>query len=109
MGLENISTAQNNAELLSYIINQDPVLSAEIDLPVQGESIAPIGQLIVNNERYKNAFLNICNVIGLTVIQDKRWRSPWDNFTEKGQLPMGQTIREIYLKPFDRQNVQSCL
>lgn len=104
MGLENISTAQNNAELLSYIINQDPVLSAEIDLPVQGESIAPIGQLIVNNERYKNAFLNICNVIGLTVIQDKRWRSPWDNFTEKGQLPMGQTIREIYVdiaKVFD--------
>lgn len=95
-GLENIASVQSNEELLSYIINQDPVLSAEIDLPVQGESIIPIGQLIVNNQRYKNAFLNVCNVIGLTVIQDKRWRSPWDNFTEKGQLPMGQTIRELY-------------
>ena len=103
-GLENVSSVSTNEELLSYIINQDPVLKAEIDLPVQGESIAPIGQLIVNNERYKNAFLNVCNVIGLTVIQDKRWRSPWDNFTEKGQLAMGQTVRELYVdlaKVFD--------
>lgn len=107
MGLEDISSAKSNEELLSYIINQDPVLTAEIDLPVQGESIAPIGQLIVNNERYKNAFLNVCNVIGLTVIQDKRWRSPWDNFTEKGQLSMGQSIREIYVdlaKVYDYQD-----
>ena len=94
--IERISTAKSNEELLSYIINQDPVLKEGIDLPVQGESIEPIGKIIVNNQRYKNAFLNICNVIGLTVIQDKRWRSAWDNFTEKGQLPMGQSIREVY-------------
>lgn len=92
-----VLNTQDNAELLSYIINQDPVLSAEIDLPVQGESIAPIGKLIVNNERYKNAFLNIVNVIGLTVINDKRWRSPWDEFTEKGTMALGQTVREIYV------------
>ena len=48
--------AQNNAELLSYIINQDPVLSANIDLPVQGQDIAPIGKIIVNNQRYKMHF-----------------------------------------------------
>ena len=79
-----------------YIINQDPVLKENIDLPVQGATIAPIGKIIVNNQRYKNAFLNVCNVIGLTVINDKRWRSPWDAFTEKGILPYGQQIREIY-------------
>jgi len=95
--LENVLRTDNNAELLSYIINQDPILSAEIELPVQGESIAPIGKLIVNNERYKNAFLNVVNVIGLTVINDKRWRSPWDEFTEKGKMNLGQTVREIFV------------
>ena len=95
--LDQVIQTEDNAELLSYIINQDPVLKAEIDLPVQGESIAPIGKIIVNNQRYKNAFLNICNVIGLTVIQDKRWRSPWDEFTEKGTLNLGQQVREIFV------------
>lgn len=94
--LKTLTKVKSDAELLSYIINQDPVLKADIDLPVQGESIAPIGKIIVSNQRYKNAFLNICNVIGLTVINDKRWRSPWDNFTEKGILPYGQSVREIY-------------
>lgn len=94
--LKSLTKVKSDAELLSYIINQDPVLKADIDLPVQGESIAPIGKIIVSNQRYKNAFLNICNVIGLTVINDKRWRSPWDNFTEKGILPYGQSVREIY-------------
>lgn len=95
--IKNVLSKTKNAELLSYIINQDPVLSAEIDLPVQGESIAPIGKLIVSNQRYRNAFLNIVNVIGLTVINDKRWRSPWDEFTEKGTMNVGQTVRELYV------------
>lgn len=95
--VKNVLSRTSNAELLSYIINQDPTLSAEIDLPVQGESIAPIGKLIVNNQRYRNAFLNIVNVIGLTVINDKRWRSPWDEFTEKGTMNVGQTVRELYV------------
>ena len=89
--------AQNNAELLSYIINQDPVLKDNIDLPVQGQSIAPIGKIIVNNTRYKNAFLNICNVIGLTVIDRNTWENPWENFTNRGQLNYGQTIRELFI------------
>ena len=93
---QNVLKAQNNAELLSYIINQDPVLSANIDLPVQGQDIRPIGKLIVNNERYKNAFLNIINVIGLTVIDRNTWENPWENFTNRGQLNYGQTVREIF-------------
>ena len=92
-----VLTTGDNAELLSYIINQDPVLSENIELPVQGEDITPIGKIIVNNQRYKNAFLNIVNVIGLTVINDRRWRSPWDEFTEKGELALGQTVREIFV------------
>lgn len=95
--VKNVLSRTTNAELLSYIINQDPTLSAEIDLPVQGESIAPIGKLIASNQRYKNAFLNIVNVIGLTVINDRRWESPWDEFTEKGTMNGGQTVRELYV------------
>ena len=86
---------KNDAELLSYIINQDPVLSAEIDLPVQGESIAPIGQLIVNNERYKNAFINAINVIGLTMIDRNYWDDPWENFTNNGYMSFGDSAREL--------------
>ena len=52
---------KNSAELLYYIINVTPELKNEIDLPVQGESILPIGRIIINNERYKNAFINTVN------------------------------------------------
>lgn len=95
--IKDVLSKTRNAELLSYIINQDPTLKAEIDLPVQGQSIAPIGKLIVSNQRYRNAFLNIVNVIGLTVINSKSWRSPWDEFTEKGTMNLGQTVRELYV------------
>lgn len=89
--------AQNNAELLSYIINQDPVLSANIDLPVQGQDLRPIGKIIVNNQRYKNAFLNVINLIGLTVIDRNTWENPWEEFTNRGQLNYGQTVREMFV------------
>lgn len=92
----NVLAVNTNAELLSYIINQNPILSAEIDLPVQGESIAPIGNLIMDNQRYRNAFINTVNTIGLTVIKRNRWENPWD-FTLRGTLSRGQTIREIIL------------
>lgn len=92
----NVLAVNTNAELLSYIINQNPILSAEIDLPVQGESIAPIGKLILDNQRYRNAFINTVNIIGLTVIKRNRWENPWD-FTLRGTLSRGQTIREIIL------------
>ena len=92
----NVLAVSTNAGLLSYIINQNPILSAEIDLPVQGESIAPIGKLIMDNQRYRNAFINTVNIIGLTVIKRNRWENPWD-FTIRGTLSRGQTVREIIL------------
>lgn len=85
---------KTSAELLSYIINVTPELRDEIDLPVQGESILPIGKIIVNNERYKNAFINTVNLIGLTVIKRNGWENPWD-FTKRGTLRFGQQVREI--------------
>lgn len=85
----------NDAELLSFIINSQPVLRDNIDLPVQGESIAPIGQVIVNNERYKNAFINAINVIGLTMIDRNYWEDPWENFTNNGYISFGDSAREM--------------
>lgn len=86
---------QNSAELLSYIINFDPALREEIELPVQGESIIPIGKIILSNQRYKNAFLNTINLIALTVISKNDFNDPWEAFTEKGVINFGQSVREI--------------
>lgn len=86
--------ASSSAELLSYIINVTPELRDNIKLPVQGKSISPIGRIIVNNERYKNAFINTVNLIGLTIIKRNGWDNPWD-FTKRGQLNFGQQVREI--------------
>lgn len=91
---KNVLKAQSSSELLSYIINVTPELKDEIDLPVQGESILPIGKIIINNERYKNAFINTVNLIGLTVIKRNGWDNPW-NFTKRGTLRFGQQVREI--------------
>lgn len=90
----NVLKANDNAELLSYIINVTPELRDEIKLPVQGQSIKPIGKIIVDNERYKNAFINTVNLIGLTVIKRNGWDNPWD-FTKRGSLNFGQQVREI--------------
>lgn len=94
MATKDVIKARNSAELLSYIINADPILRAEVDLPVQGQDIKEIGKLIVNNERYKNAFLNTVNLIGLTVIKRNGWNNPWD-FTKRGTLRFGQQVREL--------------
>lgn len=95
MSLKKVLNVNSDAELLSYIINETPELSTEIDLPVQGESIAPIGKLIVHNERFKNAFINAINVIGLTIIDRNYWDDPWETFTERGNLNYGQSVREM--------------
>lgn len=94
MGTRNSLKAKSSAELLSYIINVTPELRDNIDLPVQGESIAPIGKIIMNNDRYRNAFINTVNLIGLTVIKRNGWDNPWE-FTKRGTLRFGQQIREI--------------
>ena len=93
---KNIIKATSDSELLSYIINVTPELQSEIDLPVQGESIAPIGKIILNNQRYKNAFINTVNLIGLTIIKRNGWDNPWE-FTKRGTLRFGQQIRELVL------------
>ena len=85
----------DGSRLLSYIINQDPVLSENIDLPVQGESIKPIGKIIVDNVRYKNAFINAINLIAVTLIVQNDWDNPWEEFTEQGQIDFGQSVREM--------------
>ena len=88
-------TVNDSAELLSYIINQTPLLKENINLPKQGESINGIGKIIMKNIAYKNAFLNTINLIGLTVITRNHWENPWKSFTDKGTLTYGQQIREI--------------
>lgn len=49
----------------------------------------------MSNERYKNAFINTINLIGLTVIDRNAWDNPWEVFANRGMLPMGQTVREL--------------
>lgn len=95
MALNKVLKVTNDSELLSFIINQTPELSSEIDLPVQGECIQKYGKIIVNNERYKNAFLNTINLIGLTVIDRNYWENPWENFANRGTISFGQTVREL--------------
>ena len=91
---KNLVKNLSDAELLSYIINQDPVLSENIDLPKQGESIIPIGKLIMSNGAYRNAFINTINVIGLDFVKRNVWDNPWD-FTKRGTWALGQHVREF--------------
>ena len=96
----NLGIKVNSAtELASYIINQTPILSAEVDLPTQGDKdfIPKLGQLISSDNRYKNAFLNTVNVIAMTVIRDNTWNNPWEAFTEKGVFRFGDSVRELYV------------
>ena len=86
----------NSLEIMSYIINQDPLLSAEIDLPKQGDSIQEIGKLISSDNRYRNAFINTVNLIGVTLIKKNQWENPWD-FTIRGTMRFGQQVRELIL------------
>lgn len=95
MALTKVLNINSDAELLSYIINETPELKAEIDLPTQGQSIAPIGKLIVQNNRFKNAFINTINLIGLTVLDRNYWEDPWENFTSGEVFSFGQSVREL--------------
>lgn len=89
-----LNNVNSNADLLSYMINNDPTLG-ELPLPVQGESLVPIGKLIMHTERYKNAFINMINKIGLTVIDRNYWENPWETFTERGTLNIGESVEEV--------------
>ena len=91
---KNTVKSLSSAELLSYVINSNPVLSENLDLPVQGQSIAPLGKLIMSNASYRNAFINTINVIGVTIIKKNLWDNPWD-FTKRGNMAFGQHVREM--------------
>lgn len=95
MALNKVLKVNSDSELLSYIINVTPELASEIDLPTQGQDLKPIGKLIVNNQRLKNAFINTINLIGLTIIDRNYWENPWKNFTERGVINFGDSVREI--------------
>ena len=97
MSKTNTLKATSNAEIISYFLNQNPEIREEIGLPVQGQSTIEIGRLILDNARYKNAFINTVNLIGLTIIKENRWQNPWQSFTDKGRLRFGQQVREIIL------------
>lgn len=110
MALNKVLKVTNDSELLSFIINQTTELSSEIDLPVQGEGIQKYGKIIVNNERFKNAFLNTINLIGLTIIDRNYWENPWENFANRGTINFGQTVRELLVDiadVFDYQKYQN--
>jgi hypothetical protein len=97
MALNKVLSVKSDDELLSFIINSTPELASVIDLPTQKEANAKarIGKLVMSNNRYKNAFLNALNLIGLTVIQRNYFENPWKSFTERGELMYGQSVREI--------------
>lgn len=95
MAINRVLSVNNDSELLSYIINVTPELKENIDLPVQGQSIAPIGKLIMSNERYRNAFINTINLIGLTIIDRNYWENPWEEFANRGVINFGQSVREL--------------
>lgn len=95
MAINKVLKVKSDSDLLSYIINVTPELASEIDLPVQGESIQPIGKIIMSNERYKNAFINALDLIGLTIIDRNYWEDPWEGFTNRGTLNFGQSVREM--------------
>lgn len=110
MALNKVLKVTSDSEMLSYIINQTPELASEIDLPVQGEGIQKYGKIIVNNERYKNAFLNTINLIGLTIIDRNYWENAWENFANRGTISFGQTVRELLVDiadVFDYQKFQN--
>lgn len=95
MALNKVLKVTSDAELMSYIINQTPELSSEIDLPVQGQTLTKYGKLILSNQRFKNAFLNTINLIGLTIIDRNYWDNPWESFANRGTLSFGQSVREL--------------
>lgn len=84
-------------KLLNYISNVTPELKEVIGLPQQGTDVQKIGDLIMSNTRYKNAFINAVNVIALTLIVDDQWENPWEDFTNQGQIRYGQSVREMIL------------
>ena len=97
MAVKKVLATKDSSKLLNFMANTDPVLREAIDLPQQGADIKKIGEIIMSNTRYKNAFINAVNVIALTLIIDDAWANPWEDFTNQGQIRYGQSVREMIL------------
>lgn len=104
MGLQNAFRIENDAQLLSALVNQinrDPQVSSRLPLPEQGtpdevrRSIQNIGKLILQSDRYKNAFINAINVIGLVMVNRNAWDDPWEEFTNRGTMNFGDSAVEM--------------
>lgn len=104
MGLQKAFRIENDAQLLSALVNQinrDPQVSSELPLPEQGTpeevraSIQNIGKLILQSDRYKNAFINAINVIGLVMVNRNAWEDPWEEFTNRGTMNFGDSAVEM--------------
>lgn len=90
-------STKDSLQLLNYVMQQDPVLTEDLDLPSQKDNVADYGKLILNADRKKNAFINTINLIALTLIQNPEWENPWEEFTEQGSISYGSTVREMYV------------
>lgn len=104
MGLQKALRIENDAQLLSALVNQinrDSQVSSELPLPEQGTpeevraSIQNIGKLILQSDRYKNAFINAINVIGLVMVNRNAWEDPWEEFTNRGTMNFGDSAVEM--------------
>ena len=84
MATKRTLATKDSSKLLNFMAYTDPVLRDAIDLPQQGADIKKIGEIIMSNTRYKNAFINAVNVIALTLIIDDAWANPWEDFTNQG-------------------------
>jgi hypothetical protein len=97
-------STRDSKKLLNYIINENPILKEELSLKVQGKSVQKIGELIMSCERYKNAFINTCNMIALTLIVNDEYENPWEEFTNQGSIQFGQTVREMIMDLVDAKD-----
>lgn len=104
-----VLSTKNTIDLLNYMASENPVLKEAIDLPQQGTDIQKIGEIILSNNRYKNAFINAVNVIALTLIISDAYANPWEDFTEQGQIRYGQSVREMILDLVEAQDYNKAL
>ena len=92
MGSVNILNAINNDLGGDYASRVPLAISGDI------KSLNAIGDVLMNFEPLRNAFLNaLVNRIGRVVITSNMYENPWANF-KKGILEYGETIEEIFVQ-----------
>lgn len=113
----NLNTAVSPDNLINPVLNEmsanNASLEADLNIASMGgramvftgtnqsavmSSIHAIGDVIMNNDTYRNAFLNtLWNRIGRVIITNKLWSNPWKPF-KKGLIEFGETIEEIFVE-----------